>query len=40
MVLDEEWVELILAARSLGISKEEIRNFLSGQNKITHNKGE
>ena len=40
VTLDKEWVVLITAARSLGLSKEEIRNFISGQNKITHNKGE
>ncbi len=28
--LDEEWVELILAARSMGIDIEEIRAFLGG----------
>lgn len=26
--LDEEWIQLILTARALGITKEEIREFL------------
>ena len=26
--VDQEWVELILTARKMGLTKEEIRNFL------------
>lgn len=31
--LDEEWVELIVSARSMGLSLEEIRLFLGGSNR-------
>ena len=29
--LDKEWVQLIKEAKNLGIAKDDIRNFLSGQ---------
>jgi DNA-binding transcriptional MerR regulator len=31
--LDEEWMELIVSARSMGLSLEEIRLFLGGSNR-------
>ena len=31
--LDQEWVELIMAARKLGFTKEDIRNYLEREGK-------
>ena len=32
-VMDQEWVELILTARKMGLTKEEIRNYLEREGK-------
>ncbi|MBN6187841.1 anti-repressor SinI family protein [Aneurinibacillus sp. BA2021] len=32
--LDQEWVSLMLTARKIGITPEEIREFLKSENKI------
>ncbi|MBM7662665.1 hypothetical protein JOC85_003475 [Bacillus mesophilus] len=34
--LDQEWVELVLEAIQLGLTKEEIREFLTNPNSIIH----
>ncbi|SEC06440.1 anti-repressor SinI family protein [Paenibacillus sp. GP183] len=37
MELDEEWIQLILNARNLGLSSADIRNFLKNANQQTRN---
>lgn len=37
MELDEEWIQLILNARNLGLSSADIRNFLKNANQPTRN---
>lgn len=31
-IIDKEWLELILEAKNLGLSLEEVSNFLNGNN--------
>lgn len=35
MEIDKEWKELILKAKEIGMTKEEIRNFLQQASKLT-----
>jgi DNA-binding transcriptional MerR regulator len=37
MELDEEWIQLILNARNMGLSSAEIRTFLENANKPVRN---
>ena len=36
LMLDQEWVELIKQAKAIGLSKEEIQNYLREAKQVQH----